>query len=43
MVLAEAEVRTVGGGLVGVVVAVLVGVDHQGSVEVGLHVWADVP
>lgn len=42
VVLAEAEVRIVCGGLVGVVIAVLMGVHHQWSVQVGLHVWTDV-
>lgn len=42
VVLAEAQVGVVCGGLVGVVVAVLMGIDHQRSVQVGLHVRADV-
>lgn len=42
-VLLAEEVRIVCGGFVGVVVAVLEGVHHQRSIEVGLHVWTDVP
>lgn len=42
MVLAEAQVGIVCGGLVGVVVAVLKRVNHQRSIEVGLHVWTRV-
>ena len=42
MVLAIAKVWIVCGSLVGVVVSVLVRVNHQGSIQVGLHVWTDV-
>lgn len=42
MVLAEAEVCIVCCGLVGVVVAVLMGVNNQRTIQVGLHVWAGV-
>lgn len=43
VVLAEAKVRVAAGRhLVGVVVAVLVRVDHERPIQVGLHVWADV-